>query len=352
MSTSQCTTELRPIYQVLQTNYMCWQDVAIVRLKDLFDSIKQFPLSKKVDAQLRLYLNVGAFGVGCIVATPGSMVASLSTNTFTDTCPLMLSSITQSPLPGATAGIVCGLSIAKQSTTNIFGVNLAASASANALTSCRLYYPMVELKPEKAISYISENRAKKVCYTSILSNTFNNITTTTTFSALVQSGVQRIRGVLIMPFFSGSTHGTLGVGGTPITGITSFSPLISPFCCDPVQNGPISLINVNCAVGGKNVLQNALQYTYQDWLEQVSKYEKIGNSDLGLSCGLLSQYALENASRFYYIDCSRGTVADGASLRNLTVTFTNNCLQTIDCLIFTEYFDELTVNVADGRITK
>ena len=210
---------------------------------------------------------------------------------------------------------------------------------------------MVELKPEKAISYISENRAKKVCYTSILSNTYSAISSGSTFSTLVQSGVQRIRGVVIIPFLAASTNGLLSVTNA-ITGISSFSPLVSPFDCAPLQTGPLSLINVNCAVGGRNVLQNALQYSYQDWLEQVSRYEKIGAGDLGLSCGLISQYAWENASRFYYIDCSRGTVADGASLRNLTVTFTNNCLQTIDCLIFTEYFDELTINVSDGRITK
>ena len=151
---------------------------------------------------------------------------------------------------------------------------------------------------------------------------------------------------------SGSTNGLLNLGATPISAITPFTPLLSPFDCAPLQTGPISLININCAVGGRNVLQNSIQYTYQDWLEQASMYEKIGAGDLGLSCGLLSQYAWENASRFYYIDCTRGTIADGASLRNLTVTFNNNSLQTIDCLIFTEYFDEFVVNVADGRITK
>ena len=353
MSTDQCNKEFRPTYQVLNTNYMCWNDVAVVRLADLFDSIKNFPLTKKFDAQLRLYLNVGSVGVTTTQGTAGSMITSLSTNTFTNTCPLLVSSITQTQFPATTVGIVAGLSIARQTATNVFGgVNLALSGSQNALTSCRVYYSMSELKPEKAISYVSENRAKKVCYTSILSNTYNAIGSGNSFSTLVQSGVQRIRGVLIIPFLASSTNGLLTGGANPVTGVSSFSPLLSPFDCAPLQTGPISLININCAVGGKNVLQNSLQYTYQDWLEQVSKYEKIGAGDLGLSCGLLSAYAWENASRFYYIDCTRGTVADGASLRNLTVTFTNNCLQIIDCLIFTEYFDELEVNVADGRIKK
>ena len=352
MSTNQALNEFRPVYQVLNTNYMSWTDVAVIRLKDLFDSMKNFPLTKKFDAQLRLYLNVGSLGIQVVQATNGSMCASLSNNTFTNTCPLMISSITQASLPSTTTGIVAGLSIARQTATNIFGgVNLASSGSANALTSCRIYFPMIELKPERAISYTSENRAKKVCYTSILSNTYNSISSGSTFSTLVQSGVQKIRGVLIIPFLSGSTNGLLSVTNA-VTGISSFTDMLSPFSCAPMQTGPISLINLNCAVGGKNVLQNSIQYTYQDWLEQVVGYEKIGSGDLGLSCGLLSQYAWENASRFYYIDCTRGTIADGASLRNLTITFNNNSLQTIDCLIFTEYFDEIEINVSDGRIKK
>lgn len=351
MSTNQCVTEFRPVYQVQNTNYMTWNDVAIVRLKDLFDSIKQFPLTKKFDAQLRLYLNVGGVGIQMVQATNGSMISSLSNNTFTNCCPLIVSSITQTALPATITGIVAGLSIARQTATNIFGVNLASSGSANALTSCRVYYPIVELKPERAISYVAENRAKKVCYTSILSNTYNSITSGSTFSTLVQSGVQRIRGVLIIPFLSSSTNGLLGVTNA-VTAISSFAPSLSPFDCAPMQTGPISLINLNCAVGGKNVLQNSIQYTYQDWIEQVSEYEKLGSSDLGISNGLLSQYAWENASRFYYIDCARGTIADGASLRNLTVTFNNNSLQTIDCLIYTEYFDELEIDVSTGRLKK
>jgi hypothetical protein len=38
--------------------------------------------------------------------------------------------------------------------------------------------------------------------------------------------------------------------------------------------------------------------------------------------------------------------------RNVNVSFTNNTNCTLDVLIFTEYFTELTVNVQNGRVTK
>lgn len=350
MSSTQLANEFKPTFQLLATNYLVWYDVGIVRLKDVFDSMKNFPLMKRFDGILRLYLNTGVVGCGTVVATPGSLVHSATSSTFTNGCPLIVSALTTAP-PASTVGIVSGLFIARATQTTMFGVNLATSGASNPMPSCRVYYPMIVLKPEKAISYVSENRAKRVCYTTILSNQFSAITAGSAFSGLVQSGVSKIRGVMIVPFLSASTNGLLTVTNA-ITGISAFSPLLSPFDQAPNQNGPISLINLQVSVGGMNVLQNNnLSYTFENFLEQMSVYEKIGASDLGISCGLISQYAWEQGSpRVYYIDCARGNVSDALTPRNVNLTFTNNSSQTIDILVFTEYFQECEVNVESGFV--
>jgi hypothetical protein len=305
---------------------------------------------KRFDGILRLYINTGAIGVGTDVATAGSMVFSASTSTFTNGCPLVVPSLTVAP-PATTVGIVSGLFIARATQTTMFGVNLASSGGANPMPSCRIYYPMITLKPEKAISYVSENRAKRVCYTTILSNQFSAITAGSAFSALVQSGVSKIKGVMVIPYLSSSTCGLLNTT-TVISGISTFSPLLSPFDMAPNQNGPISLTNLQVSIGGQNVLQNNnLSYTFENFLEQFSVYEKLAGSDLGLSCGLISQYAWEQGSpRCYYIDCSRGNISDSLTPRNVNLSFTNNCSQTIDILVFTEYFQECEVNVENGFV--
>lgn len=352
MSGTQLANEFKPTFQVLATNYMVWYDIGIIRLKDIFDSMKNFPLCKKFDGILRLYVNTGAIGVGTVQGTQGSLVFSAATSTFTNGCPLVVPAITTSALPATTTGIVSGLFIARATQTTMFGVNLANSGAANPMPSCRLYYPMITLKPEKAISYVSENRAKRVCYTTILANQFSNITAGSAFSALVQSGVSKIKGVMIFPILSASTNGLLNIGANQISGISAFSPLLSPFDMCPNQNGPLSLTNLQVSIGGQNVLQNNnLAYTFENFLEQISVYEKIASSDLGLSCGLISQYAWENGSpRVYYIDCSRGNISDSLTPRNVNVSFTSNCSQTIDILIFTEYFQEIEANVENGFI--
>lgn len=350
MSATQLANEFKPTFQLLATNYMVWFDVGIIRLKDVFDSMKNFPLMKRFDGILRLYINTGVIGCGTDQATAGSLSFSASTSTFTNGCPLVVTSLTVAP-PATTTGIVSGLFIARATQTTMFGVNLAGSGASNPMPSCRIYYPMITLKPEKAIAYVSENRAKRVCYTTILSNQFSSITAGSAFSALVQSGVSKIRGIMIIPFLSASTCGLLNTT-TLISGISSFSPLLSPFDMAPNQNGPLSLTNLQVSIGGQNVLQNNnLSYTFETFLEQFSVYEKIGASDLGLSCGLLSQYAWEQGSpRVYYIDCARGNISDSLTPRNVNLSFTSNCSQTIDILVYTEYWQEITVNVESGLI--
>ena len=346
MTETQIAQEFKPYTKVVG-NYIITYDIAIIRLCDIFDSMKNLCLMKKFNGILRLYFNTGS--VGSAIQAPGYMITSGSVTTFTNTCPIIQSCLTE--IPATSAGIVTGLFVGKATATNVFGgVNLANSNASHPLTSCRIYYPQVTLKPQHLLSYISENRAKKICYTDVLFNTFNNITSGATSSFLVQSGVTNIRGVVIIPFISTSTYGYVNTGAA--TGCTTFSQLQSPFDTAPATNGPISLTNIQVAIGGVNQLQNVLNYGYENFIEQVSLYEKINQSDLGLSCGLLNEFYWSNAYRVYYVDCSRANVADLMTPRNVNVSFLNNTNVTIDVMIFVEYFTEMIVDVETGMVSK
>ena len=358
---SQLRNEFKPYFTIQNTNYAVWYDVAVIRLGDIFDSFKSLPLMKKFDGILRLYVNTGSvvsntMGAAGGGSTTGQMVTSGSAITFTNTCPLMQSALLT--LTANTTAVASALFVANPTNTAIsaggVNVNFANAGAAHFMTACRCYYPQVTLKVSHLDSYISQNRAKRICFTSILTNTFSNIGAGTTVSYLVQSGVTNIRGVLIMPFISSNAsasypHGALTA--TNATGvITPFAQMLSPFDTAPLTNAPISLINLQVAIGGVNVLQNTYNYSYENFLQSVSLYEKVNAGDLGLSCGLINQNYWENAFRVYYVDCTRCNIADMMTPRNINVTFTNNSLQTIDCLIFTEYFKEITVDCETGLI--
>ena len=338
--------EFKP-YSKVVNGYIITYDVAVIRLGDVFDSMKNLPLMKKFDGILRMYINTGT--VASVVQQGGYLLTSGTTSTFTNTCPLIQSCLPQ--IPATAIGLGSGLFISKATATNLLGgLNLASSNASHSMTSCRIYYPQITLKPEKLIPYISENRAKKVVYTDVLFNTFNAITSGSTYSALVQSGVTSPRGILIIPFISSSTYGTVNTGVA--TGTTTFSQIQSPFDQAPNTNGPISLTNLQVAIGGTNQLYQVLNYSYENFLEQVALYEKLNNIDIGLSCGLINEFYWNTAYRCYYVDVSRANVADLMTPRNVNVSFQNNSNVTIDVMVFTEYFSELTVDVETGIVTK
>lgn len=347
MSETNIINEFKSYTKIIG-NYIVTYDVAVIRLCDILDSMKQMVLMKKFDGVLRMYLNTGC--VSSCVQSGGFMLTSASSSTFTNTCPIIQCSL--ATIPATATGLTTGLFIARATTSNSFGVNLGLSYAMHGMTSCRCYYPQVMLKPQKLISYLSENRAKKICYTSVLYNSFNGVASGSTFSGLVQSGVTGIRGVLIIPFNSSLTNGSVSTLAPIISGVTTFSQISSPFDTAPCTNGNFSLLNLQVGIGGQNVLANNLNYTYENFLQQTVLYEKINSGDIGLSCGLISQSFWENAYRCYYVDCSRGTISDSITPRNITVTFTNNTNCTLDFMVFTEYFSEIIVDVETGLVRK
>jgi len=363
---TKVANEFRPYYTILNTSYMVWYDVAIVRMSDILNSMESMPMMKKFDGVFRCYLNVGQVvsniadsGLYTTSITSSCLASSGAGNTFTNTCPLIHTTVT--PPRNATA-IASGLFIGSPTDTAISAagqtINLKTAGASHFLTSCRMYYTQIQLKPEKLDYYISNNRSKKMCWTSVLNNNFSNIGAGSTFNALIQSGVSNPRGVLILPFLSNASgsqitnYGAVTTNGTTLaSSFTTTAQQLSPFDTAPATTSNASLINLQVAVGGVNVLANIISYSFSEFIEQVSLYEKINAGDFGLSCGLISQSHYENAYRVYYVDLSRANIADLMTPRNITITFTNNTLQSLDIQVFTEYFREGVVDVETGLVS-
>ena len=58
MTNQQLNTEFRPYYTV-QSNYMVCHDYTVIKLNYLFESLNKIGLVKRLDAQLRLWVNPG-----------------------------------------------------------------------------------------------------------------------------------------------------------------------------------------------------------------------------------------------------------------------------------------------------
>ena len=348
VSATNLALEFRPYYAV-QNNYMVWYDFAVIKLSHLFESLGKMGLVRRFDATLRLWVNTGTV---CVTVESPQLPALNyalipSNNSFSSTCPLLVNYIPSATsggalgVPALTANIVAGLYITKPPSTSYGnGVNLGNSGVAHPLGNCRLYYSQIMLDPQKSITYTNTNLNKKVVYRTFVSNQYNNIAANSSFNQLINSGIVHPTGLLIVPF----------IGSQPNVGFGD-SQWKSPFDTAPATTSPCSLTNLSVSVGGSNVLQSTLFYTYENFLEQVNLAEQLTSSDFGVSTGLISQGYWE-WSRWYFVNIERGQTTDKKQPRNINVSFNNNSTVPIDCLVFIFYSDELVINVETGIIEK
>ena len=262
MTAAQLNNECRPYYTV-QNNHMVWHDYAVIKLNYLFESLNKIGLVKRLDTQLRLWVNTGTVNVtvGAVDTANVNYLLTPANNTFSAACPLLINyvnggaTVGASIVPASVNNIVEGLYIGHPPTTSFDSINLALSAVQHPLTNCRLYYSQVTVDPQKSIDYVQRNRSKKMVYRSFVTNRYTNITSGSSFNALVNSGIVHPTAVLICPF----------IGVTSITGFMD-SQYKLPFDTCPATMSPLCLINLQVAVGGQNQLNSTLNMTYENFL--------------------------------------------------------------------------------------
>jgi len=342
--------EAKAYYSVQNTNYMVWQDVAMIRLQDISETIKNIGIVKYLNIQLRLYFNVGY--VCSAITNQGLMAHGLSTNTFAGTCPLIQTNL-GSNVPNTAGGICSQIYIGSPTNTSISflggNINLGSAGISHYLPQVRLYYPKIKLRPHLETKYLAENRAKKVVATQFFYSFASAISSGASYANnSLNAGVARPRGIWIIPRISSTTHGTVG---TASSGVTTFSEYISPFSTAPCTGAPISLTNLQVILGNTNVLENTINYGWETFYENVCLYEKTNGAQFSLTCGLFNEAWWSN-NRFYYVDLTRGNEVDWQKARSVGVSFNNNSLQTIDVSFYIEYFKEFTLDVATGKMSE
>ena len=357
MSADNLGTEAKGYYTVIG-NSMVWMDTAILPLRHVCDALRAMGLTKRLDMTLRVYLNTGTLGVevGTVTATPVSAYGKVTSNTFVNTVPFTINgfgsqvSVANGAVPDTAVRLACALSIGRSNglTVPSSAGTIVIPAVSHYLPSCRCYYSLVKLEPSRQLAFIEENRAKTVVYENVLYNQFNSIPVGT-FSQLVQSGIRNPIGICMIPLISGTT--VVATTGAVTLGSLVGEQFQNPYDTCPGTYSPVSLTNLQVALGGVNQLQSSLLYSFENFVEQVGLAETLTSTDLGIGCGLISE-AFWNMNRVYYVDLARGRAADKESMRNLTISFTNNSKVPITLMVFTIYLDKLVLDVETGAIRK
>jgi hypothetical protein len=366
MTASDLQQEFRSYYTLVGSK-MVWYDTAVIPLKWLCDSMRAIGLTKKFDAQIRLYLNTGSLVTPVsFVSTAAPPLASATgfpqygaptSSTFSNTCPYTVNTLPFAQATSATNGflgttagnnfLVSGLFVAKSPTTSISAgtASVDLGGVTHPMPSCRLYYSQIKLEPSRALAYEQENRAKECVYEDFIFNQYSAIPAQGTFSQLIQSGIRNPLALCVIPLISTTTP--VAVGSSTAINITQYG---NPYDTCPSTFAPISLTNFQVAIGGSNVFKSgSLFYSFENFLEQFVLADNVVAGVGAANVGVIDQKFWE-ASRVYWADLSRSTDADKASMRNLVLSFKNNSQVPIDLLVFTIYSSHISVDVANGRV--
>jgi hypothetical protein len=359
VTTNNIQQEFRPYSFYNQaTNVMTWYDFLTIRLADILPAFNNIGLMRKFNAILRVYINTGLVTVACTPVSNNNLnrdwlqmtFGGTQFTSFTNTCPITINNLGRGinyqptwlynapTFTDITVGFFIGSAPNYTLTTaSAVPVNFSQLTPASPITSTRFYYSTNILDPLKMADYLASQQSKVVVNRSFLYNTYNNIPVGGSFSQLIQSGVKNISAVVIVPLISQAVNG--------------FSQFQSPFDpCGGFSGAPMSLINLQCLVGGVQCLSSALTYSFEDYIEQVAIYNKSSSTEYGIESGLISKQFWD-ANRFYIINV-RSTTDDLLTPRNVNINFINNNNVAIDIMVYVVYEDEWVFNCATGIVSQ
>ena len=350
LTLANLASEYKPYYTV-NGNFMYWYDYAVINLKYILDAVAKIGLVKKADLRLRMYVNTGAVQITLNSPHTANTTYKSFKTSFANTCPFTVNflngaSDTAGGFPTTATRITAGLYIGSPPTTFNGGGDstIAISQQSNSLTQCRLYYSNVKIDPNTETAYINANRSKQIIYEKIIFASVLNVTSGGLIDKTISSSILNPIGLVIIPFVSKAGTSTL------LSTALGFGQYESPWDTAPSTNGPLSLTDISVSLGGKKIANEVLNYTYENFLHQVSLAETLTSTDIGLNCGLINQEFWENGYRVYFMDLARSRDVDKDTPRELTVKARNNTAVPLDCLMFLVYLDKFNIDVVTGAI--
>jgi hypothetical protein len=350
MTADQLNSEYKPYYTV-SGNFMVWYDFAVINLKYIVDAIAKIGLVKKAELKLKMYINTGAVAVKVVDPALATVGYTTFNTTFANTCPITVNllpvTVANGGIPATTDTIIAGLYINKPpSTFSGGGANTVSTTgvSSNPLSQCLLYHSNIKLDNQSDTEYANANRSKKVIFEKILFANSLSIASGSQIDKIITSSIKNPIAVVIMPFVAKNTAG----GG--VTAALPFGQYESPYDTAPSTGAPISITNISITLGGIKVANEVLNYTYENFLQQVSLAETVTSSDIGLNVGLVNQEYWES-NRAYYIDLARSRDIDKTVSRELIVKGKNSSNVPIDCLIYAVYLEEFNIDVVTGVVS-
>ena len=322
--------------------YQVFYVTATIRLGDISSFFSKMPLTRGFYARLTLNMNMGS----CRLTKTNNTSLALVQNDCNfpyQTCPFMVAPLTRGlTTHTAFTEIVCGIYIAKVSASvNCITNQSTLNVPAHPMQTCRIYAPMYELEPQKAITYIQSNRNKYVEYEDVTYVPLINQVVGGAINFTVTNNAIDPLALLIIPMISASANAVAG---------QILYPHSSPFTCEPACTSPVLLTNFNVQLASVNVFQANMSYDYEMFMHEVLGVNSInGSGSLGLSSGLIDQVGFENIYKYYYVNLERRVQNKNIPV-SIAITATQSNNVPIDLHIFVVSRKSIIIDCDSGKV--
>ena len=330
-----------------------WYTMVKLRLIDLHPIFRELDLSQNPKLKLTLFMNTGTVTMNQGAATThgvNQMQVGTVSLTQGNTCPVMISSLASSNVNN---GIIADTNQATPAASfNVsFGVltGCANVTAANCgtyfpFTTTRLYVPFYDLIDQSALIERPLKTHHYIDYFTQIyrgqANSYNS-----NFQLQLSANLKNLRSVCLIPFqnTSGTVTGNIVYG---VNNVDTFATLqdSAPWTCCPGA----SITNFNVMVGNTWLYNNQINYTYQQFIDEFSKFNALnGGLTHYLSNGLIDEYKWSMAQSFYLTDVSR--IAQDVP-QAVLIQGTNNCNSGLDFVVILGYERSITENRITGEI--
>lgn len=347
-------------FQSESKNYLASSDASIasayrvqyitanIRLKDLSSIFEQLPLLRGFNATITMNLNLGNVKIwknGTTGMTLGdatsTTTAKISSNVSTSnggSLPFMITRSTTdwtTTTDAQTGFISCGCYYASVRPSGV-GNQSALNIPAHPLGTARIYAPLITLQPERALSYLSENKKKLVVYRDLLYFYFPNVTAGSSFNYQLAPSINNMKSIVVIPNL-----------GLSVMGIQEGQ---SPFDSCPATTAPLSIYNFNVQVASQNVLQQNIQFGLEEFYFQTAGANSVnGSQSTGINSSLIGFTDFENIYKYYYVNLARRLPSDTLG-KSVAIIGQNNNALAMDLYCFIEIEKSLIIDTETGKI--
>lgn len=337
-----------------------WFITAFIRLKDLSDVFDKMCLVK--GSYVRLILNTNLvthnFALTYAAGIPKGVLTdvSITQNVLSGgTSPVMLANASQPgngfyQIADEMATVLAAGGVAEFTLTTSIARDTQTQVSHPTFTQCRLWCGLYQMNPVNEEAYLSLNKIKVIRYSDLYNYTVDVSCTGTpgslqgSFSQLLTNGVPNVQYLVIIPFIAASANQT----GNGTSNIPAYG---SPFASEPGTSSPdVILTNFNIQVAGVNVFQQNIQYSWQDWYQEVATINAINGSQVdGLNSGLYT-YEQWQRNPIYVADISRRLPAESLVPKAVQISgeILSGSITNIQLQCFLVFGKEMTIDLETG----